>query len=242
VLSVGDAEFQRKSMGKMKDSARSGRTVLFVSHNMTAMRALCSRVIWLDQGRVRMQGPTEEVVAAYLANYGQVTTERRWSLADSPGSEVARLRHASVRPASGGVAFLWEDAVEVELGLDIHKPEGSLVNIQVVNAEDTVVFTTKHREGMAEARLATGPAVLRCTFPGHLFNAGEYRLNIGVSHHGRMSFREEHAVAFTVTEPPRTDSWHGKRKGLIRLSIPWEQLPLHEAQPHEPPGSRGAKP
>lgn len=224
VLSVGDAEFQRKSMGKMKDSARSGRTVLFVSHNMTAMRALCSRVIWLDQGRVRLQGPTEEVVAAYLANYGQVTSERRWSRSDAPGSEVAHLRHASVRPAGGGEAFLWESAVEVELGLDIHQPDGSLVNIQVVNAEDTVVFTTKHREGMADARLAAGPAVLRCTFPGQLFNAGEYRLNIGVSHHGRMSFREEHAVAFSVVEPPRTDSWHGKRKGILRLDIPWERL------------------
>jgi len=221
VLSVGDAEFQRKSMGKMKSSAKSGRTVLFVSHNMTAMRSLCHRVIWLDKGRVRMQGPTEEVVGAYLQNYNTATTERTWAPHEAPGNEVAHLRHVRVSPASGGDAFRWEDAVKVEIGLDIHQADHTAVNMQVVNADDFVVFTTNSREGLDGHFLDKGHHVLRCRFPGHLFNAGEYRLHIGVSHQGRMSFREDQVVAFQVVEPPRDGAWHGRRKGMFRLQIPW---------------------
>ena len=221
VLSVGDAEFQRKSMGKMKSSAKSGRTVLFVSHNMTAMRSLCHRVIWLEKGRVRMQGPTEEVVGAYLQNYNTATTERTWAPHEAPGNEVAHLRHVRVSPASGGDAFRWEDAVEVEIGLDIHQADHTAVNMQVVNADDFVVFTTNSREGLDGHFLDKGHHVLRCRFPGHLFNAGEYRLHIGVSHQGRMSFREDQVVAFQVVEPPRDGAWHGRRKGMFRLQIPW---------------------
>ncbi len=66
VLAVGDAEFQKKSLGKMHEVSRRGRTVLFVSHNMAAVQALCSRVIWLDRGEVAATGATTDVVAKYL--------------------------------------------------------------------------------------------------------------------------------------------------------------------------------
>lgn len=68
VLAVGDAEFQKKCLGKMEDVAHSGRTVLFVSHNMAAVAALCERAIWLEQGRISAVGPTAEVIQAYLSS------------------------------------------------------------------------------------------------------------------------------------------------------------------------------
>jgi len=221
VLSVGDAEFQRKSMGKMKDSTMSGRTVLFVSHNMTAMRSLCDRVIWLEHGRVRMQGSTEEVVSAYLENYNESKSERRWDKHEAPGNAIAHLRHVRVTPASGGEAFRWEDAVDVEVGLDKHTSDPISVNIQVVNGDDLVVFTTNLSEGLPGAVLDAGPQVVACLFPANLFNAGELRLNIGVSHQGKMSFMTENVVCFVMAEPQRTGSWHGRRKGVFHLIIPW---------------------
>src|SRR6185437_9712747 len=66
VLAVGDAEFQRRCLGRMNEVAHHGRTVLFVSHNMEAMAGLCSRVIWLDRGRIRMDGSAQSVVQSYL--------------------------------------------------------------------------------------------------------------------------------------------------------------------------------
>lgn len=68
VLAVGDAEFQKKCLGKMHDVSRGGRTVLFVSHNMAAIQALCSRAIWLDTGTVAHQGPVDECIGRYLAH------------------------------------------------------------------------------------------------------------------------------------------------------------------------------
>ena len=65
VLAVGDAAFRRKSLARMKDIAASGRTILFVSHSMGNIRDICSRCLWFDHGRVRMDGPTEEVTRAY---------------------------------------------------------------------------------------------------------------------------------------------------------------------------------
>jgi lipopolysaccharide transport system ATP-binding protein len=223
VLAVGDAEFQRKSMGKMRDSAKSGRTVLFVSHNMTAMRALCSRVIWLEHGRVRMQGPTEEVVSAYLGTYATTTSSAAWDADNAPGNEVGRLRHVRVAPASGSELFLWEDGVGVEVGLENLTGDDSLtVNIQVYNSDDMVVFSTNLKENLPGATLGRGAHVVSCRFPSHLFNAGDYRLSIGLNHKGRMCFWAEHAVSFSITEPPRKGAWHGRRRGIFRLNIPWQ--------------------
>ena len=66
VLAVGDVEFQRRCLGKMNEVEQSGRTVLFVSHNMDAMVRLCPTAMWLDKGRVRSTGPTDEVIAEYM--------------------------------------------------------------------------------------------------------------------------------------------------------------------------------
>lgn len=223
VLSVGDADFQRKSMGKMKDSAASGRTVLFVSHNMTAMRSLCQRVIWLEHGRIRLQGPTEEVVAAYLGSYSSSNTERTWEKADAPGSEVAHLRHVRVAPASGGESFQWEDAIEVEIAFEKHVDEPVYLVIQVLNSDNMVIFNTNIRESLDEVvDLKRGAHVAVCQFPPYLFNAGDIHLNVGVAHNGRMSFIVDNVVSFSVVEPPRTGAWHGRRRGMFRLQIPWK--------------------
>jgi len=74
VLSVGDAQFQKKCLGKMGDVSAHGRTVLVVSHNMATIRSLCSTCIWLDGGRIRQMGPTADVVHAYL---GQASAQLR---------------------------------------------------------------------------------------------------------------------------------------------------------------------
>ena len=67
MLAVGDAEFQRKCLGKMQNVVRDGRTILFVSHNMAAVKSLCQRAVLLDGGRVPRDGPVDEVVDAYLS-------------------------------------------------------------------------------------------------------------------------------------------------------------------------------
>ena len=95
VLAVGDAEFQRRCLGKMNEVERSGRTVLFVSHNMDAMARLCATTIWLERGRVRRIGPTDEVIDEYMrSTVGTVDGDR------PSRSTRRRRRRSSVSPSS----------------------------------------------------------------------------------------------------------------------------------------------
>ena len=99
VLAVGDAEFQKKCLGKMSEIGQAGRTVIFVSHSMPAMLRLCDRAILLDQGRVVTAGPTHAVVRTYLESDLGRTSERRWDdPATAPGDDVARLRSVPGAP------------------------------------------------------------------------------------------------------------------------------------------------
>src|SRR5256885_6409026 len=78
VLAVGDAEFQKKCLGKMESVARTGRTVIFVSHNMVAVQNLCSRALWLSSGKLLGIGTTADVIRSYLQSDVRNASERVW--------------------------------------------------------------------------------------------------------------------------------------------------------------------
>ena len=92
VLAVGDSEFQKKCLDKMDDVGQSGRTILFVSHNMQAITRLCNRCVLLEQGHVRMDGAPLRVTSAYLKSASNLMAVREWSdLSKAPGDDVIRL-------------------------------------------------------------------------------------------------------------------------------------------------------
>ncbi|MBI1335749.1 MAG: ATP-binding cassette domain-containing protein [Phycisphaera sp.] len=137
VLAVGDAAFQKKCMGKMGDVAKQGRTILFVSHNMAAVRALCSRAVWLKGGQVLMDDATGPVVDAYLKSVISATGSHV-DLTDQPreGSNGSQLRITSVslnhgKPVEHGQPFtarlnfeVTSDVEEVSLGVGMATLEG----------------------------------------------------------------------------------------------------------------------
>src|SRR5205085_1093636 len=95
VLAVGDAQFQKKCLGKMGDVAKGGRTILFVSHNMAAVQNLCGKATWLNEGRIVEQGYVASVVYAYLQTATNSCTEQTWSDKETaPGNEYVRLHSA----------------------------------------------------------------------------------------------------------------------------------------------------
>ena len=122
VLAVGDAEFQKKCLDKMDDVGQSGRTILFVSHNMQAMTRLCGRCVWLDRGQVRMDGPAHSVARSYLGSGAGTSAESRWlDLREAPGDAVVRLLGVSVRSESGNLSesFDIRCAVGIELEYEV---------------------------------------------------------------------------------------------------------------------------
>jgi lipopolysaccharide transport system ATP-binding protein len=123
VLAVGDAEFQKKCLDKMDDAGHTGRTVLFVSHNMQAVTRLSQRCVLLDKGRVRLDGPAHRVASAYLSSGVGTTAEHEWSdLSSAPGDDVVRLCAVRVRSVDG-------DLVDT---VDIRRPVGVELEYEVL--------------------------------------------------------------------------------------------------------------
>jgi ABC-type polysaccharide/polyol phosphate transport system ATPase subunit len=128
VLAVGDAQFQKKCLGKMQEASRGqGRTVLFVSHNMNAVQRLCTRCLLLERGRVKLAGPTGAVVGAYLSRAGAALSPAEWidlAHAERSGGDPARFVGAQYRSdatEAGGQPYP-NGPLDVELVLDATGP------------------------------------------------------------------------------------------------------------------------
>jgi lipopolysaccharide transport system ATP-binding protein len=183
VLAVGDASFQRKCLGKMGDVAQSGRTVVFVSHNMAAVRNLCHEAILLDGGRVAKRGDTGEVIDGYLNRLFADTSDDgivAWEESEAPGGDEVRLlklRVADENSAHHGV-FDVNDPVNIELTYRVAKPvEDMRWVIKVVCDDGSIAMaTTDHNQRGPH----TAPGVYQsiCTIPAGLLNVGRYSLQI----------------------------------------------------------------
>lgn len=119
VLAVGDAQFQKKCLNKMEDVSTHGRTVLFVSHNMQAVTRLCPRTILLGNGQVLVDGPSHEVVSAYMDSEKGTRAERVWpDIMEAPGDEVVRLRAVRVCTEQGNIAESMDTRKPVALEME----------------------------------------------------------------------------------------------------------------------------
>jgi lipopolysaccharide transport system ATP-binding protein len=183
VLAVGDAEFQAKCLGKMKSVNETGhRTVLFVSHNMSAVKRLCQRCVLLDHGRVEDIGQTDDVVRRYLSLGATTGRELEWSEENAPCSEEITFQSVRVLDAHGkGDSILSTgDDLSVEIRYVIH---GTLANLRIaltlLTEDGIVVLATSdfHHQGGRRIRDA-GTYTSVCHFPGGLLNTGRYTLAI----------------------------------------------------------------
>ena len=190
VLAVGDAAFQKKSLGKMSDVARGGRTVLFVSHNMAAVVNLCGRVILLDSGRITQTGPVSEVVQSYLAGVDEgessIALEDRQ---DHQGDGRLRVTRVSLADGEGHPVNCLQSGEDAQIILNYQVPSGQeLRNTSVSLAIDSVwgqrlcVLQTDYVGGnLAEI----GPeGRFRCSIPQLPLAAGLYLCTIFITVNG----------------------------------------------------------
>ena len=107
VLAVGDAEFQKKALGKMKEvSNKEGRTVLFVSHNMTAVNTLCNKILYMKNGYVESIGETGDIVNQYLKSSDENVAGKKWDLATAPGDDVGKLLEVKLLNEKNGITWI----------------------------------------------------------------------------------------------------------------------------------------
>jgi lipopolysaccharide transport system ATP-binding protein len=145
VLAVGDAEFQKKCLGKMQDVAtNSGRTVLFVSHNMNAVKRLCRRAIYLRNGRLLTQGPTDSVVNEYLAHGVQEAHARAvlTDFKDRSGDGSARVVKAELRNSAGAVSDVYSvgDTIMVQFDVSYFAPGTYSHSVEISNSDGVPIF------------------------------------------------------------------------------------------------------
>ena len=181
VLAVGDAAFQKKCLSRLEEIGRQGRTVLYVSHQMSSIRSLCTRAIELERGRVVMDGDPSEVVDRYLTGgHSEANPVRRWDdHASRPGNAQFRLVSMRVLDPWGEVNGVYSSAepiiLEVEFELGSLHP-ALCVGFDLFNIDGIHVFRT-YQNDRAERDwppLAIGHNVLRCVIPPGWLKYGMY--------------------------------------------------------------------
>ena len=206
VLAVGDAAFQRKCLGKMGSVANEGRTVLFVSHNMAAITQLCGRALWIDDGRLRMSGPSVSVVNAYLS----AGSEGRavWVNASPLPARAleVRLKSASILSQTGEPSQLidFSASFKVQITYDVLTLIRDLsVTFQVSDSQGNLIFEAMDTDLPELKGHVREPGFYKatCQIPGYLLMPGRYYVTIvSFVDNIKVIERQENILTFDITE------------------------------------------
>lgn len=231
VLAVGDAEFQRKCLGKMSDVAQEGRTVLFVSHNMSAIMRLTDETIVLDSGRIALRAPTPEAVDHYMTSEMARSGERRWDSgttpADNPFNPIALRVMDDQGRISDRVVSTETITVEFEYSLD-EAITGLRVGVYLYTSRGEPVFTSFDTDDRRMYEKLTsrekGRYTSRCRIPANYLNGGTFVLGVNASSFRiRSYFTDEHSMTFSVDPTGSPGShWAETRRGPVRPALEWE--------------------
>jgi lipopolysaccharide transport system ATP-binding protein len=222
VLAVGDASFQRKCLGKMGDVSRQGRTIVFVSHNMIALRKLCTQAVWLDGGEVVERGEAGPVIDHYMQKNTGMNLESVWEDERSaPGNERVQLRSVRVIPQTDpGEPITVHTPLQIEFTYRNYVPDTTLnVSMILTTLEEVCVF-------VSVSDFAPRPAgLVRHTveIPGDFLNADSYYVNLWIVKDASTGILfQENAVAFEVAEGEVVGHWYGRIIGAVRPKLNWK--------------------
>ena len=221
VLAVGDADFQKKCMGKMQDiSGKNGRTILFVSHNMQAITNLCNSAIWLKEGKISGTGIASDVVESYLGSLKQDKNEVNWDDEnDAPGNDQVRMKSYQVNPISDKPnAYI---TVRTPIRLDFEfwcYIDDCDINVNVILLAENGVCV--FNMGCPSIKAEKGILVLKTIIPGNLLNNGVYSISMEVVRNVSSTIHEFTNCATIEVEDIRENmSYFGKWPGVVRPEI-----------------------
>ncbi len=232
VLAVGDAQFQRKCLGKMDEVSKQGRTVLFVSHNMGAVLRLVSTCILLDKGQVAQIGEPRQVVDTYLES--GITQGGEMVFADDE-SRFAQLKRVAFRNGKGEIASVLDPVEDIHMEVDfvIRQPNAGRFNIAGVLSlvDDVPVFRfDSSASDAAPKKWVAGEYRLHVVFPGNTLNCGRYVLRVAVAldakaHHNRLDYGDGLELELTeaseagALSAPVLGYQQGKKQGLLIVPL-----------------------
>jgi len=232
VLTVGDAEFQRKCMGKMQSVAAHGRTVLFVSHNLGAVRSLCTRACFLNKGTVETIGSTEDVVNKYLHTQGQqLGWIKRFGDRETinfDGQPFLQPIEFAARGIDGSEAVPFSTEQSIELRFEcvpLQSLNRTRVGIMVHNADHVVMFGSNTTLDPAIIPSSGGKISVSCVIPSNLLNRGTYTVDLGVDRPPQYNepYLDQESVRFEVTDLQGHGNASEPLPGVVRPRLHWSQ-------------------
>lgn len=221
VLAVGDQLFQNKCLGKLKDTAGDGRTVLFVSHNMTVVKSLCTRIIYIQDGEVAFDGAPDQAIAAYLAS--DKSEQATWHNADN-----RHLRQVTVGSEHDPQNNLVQFDVPIRVSIEMHDANRSklLAAVRVTDAYGNALFTSWDEDYLKTDPInSPNTQNLTCIIPGQLLKPGAYIVTVFArfpNEAGQYEFEEANLdLSISGEQCPIPDG----RLGLLSPILEWTSSP-----------------
>ena len=227
VLAVGDAEFQKKAIGKMQDVSKGeGRTVLFVSHNMKAVQNLCKTGLLLENGKIAYSGGIDDVINYYLTNSLQTRRKTTWSREDAPAMNGIKL--LSARVTNSEDILYAGDSIHLEFIFDSNETHPAEYNITFLLKDEMDNFLFEASTAFSSRFVEkTDKGLYRAlaTIPPGLLNEGTYRIwrIFFVKDKVTLQFAYDDAISFELKR--RNDDifgYQGRKMGLIKPNVSWQ--------------------
>jgi lipopolysaccharide transport system ATP-binding protein len=225
VLAVGDADFQKKCLGKMHEvSQKQGRTVLFVSHNIQAVKNLCDKAMWLHQGRLKVMGEVSTVVNKYTSSTKQFNSIRTWDdPKQAPGNNYIRFKQVELIPALTDP----DDPIDIRTPLTVKFQFWNMMPGQVQLSMELGLFSYGGEcifdVPSPVSRCQKGLVAGQCTIPGNFLNNGSYYINLYVVKDTTTTlFEYEECLSFDLEDFRGDIQWYGKWSGAVRPKLPFK--------------------
>jgi lipopolysaccharide transport system ATP-binding protein len=220
VLAVGDSDFQKKCLGKMKEVSSQGRTILFVSHNLTAVESLCNKAIFMKNGQLVEQGGVKQVVNTYLTNYSKNKLHQNWESGKGPGNDQVRFLKVAIEPHFTENQKLIDIRTAVDVIFEFELYESfETINLSMflnsLTGETVFNVATDLSKGIA------GKYFAKCQIPSHLLNDGSYAISVMiVKNSTAVVYFYEDALQFEVNDwREGNGEWYGKWPGVVRPKL-----------------------
>ncbi len=226
VLAVGDADFQKRCLGKMKDVSQQGRTVLFVSHNLLAVQSLCTRALLLRNGEKISDGLPVNIINEYLNFQGEEQRKLAYELSDAPGNDEVKLLSAEVLSMSDGDVIYTHDPIKLKFSYYKIDPTPShiAVTFHLLDEMATLVFVGSSILEMADEKVGSGYFNAECVIPADLMLEGNYTINrlLLVKNSGTILYEHHDALSFEIVNKPLyAFGWMGGKEGAVGPKLKW---------------------
>ena len=235
VLAVGDAEFQKKCLGKMGDMAKGGRTILLVSHNMGSITDLCTRVLLMEQGKLNFEGSPMKGVIKYLST----NTSHQNSWVEDPSADrskrIAWIKQARVFNSGENkltTTALFDDEIKIEIEYEIASSVRAFRSYLFIrDSRNNIIWASHDTDGYNTAGQSRPPGSYRstCIFPKKFLRPGQYFCSIGIYGKPRDQVEEEHIdVLFFEISEANYDFNSDPRMGIVTPLLKWDILRIEE--------------